>query len=158
MESIEVVDDLTVTYNMTAPDAAFPDVLDGSSGWPFSPTAVAEMGADACAANPVGTGPFRFVSWLRDGQLVVESNEDYWQEGLPHLDRITFRVITDEDSRLASLQSGDVDAMQTLRQSTVRQVRALEGFEATTSSATWREVSCSTPSNRRSTIRGSVVR
>lgn len=130
VDNMEVVDDLTVVYNMSEPDAAFPDVLTGPAGWPFSPTAVAEMGADQFGSNPVGTGPFRFVSWLRDGQLVVERNEDYWQEGLPYLDRITFRVITDEESRVASLQSGDVDAMQTLRQSTVRQVRDLDGFES----------------------------
>lgn len=132
VDSVEVVDDLTITYNLSEPDAALPDVLSGPAGWPFSPTAIDELGADQFGSNPVGTGPFKFVSWLRDGQLVVERNEDYWQEGLPYLDRITFRVITDEESRVASLQSGDVDAMQTLRQSAVRQVRALEaeGFES----------------------------
>ncbi|MDY7106557.1 MAG: ABC transporter substrate-binding protein [Actinomycetota bacterium] len=130
VEGMEVVDDLTVLYTLSQPDAAFPDVLTGPAGWPFSPTAVEEMGADEYGSNPVGTGPFRFVSWLRDGELVVERNEDYWQDGLPYLDEITFRVITDEESRIASLQSGDVDAMQTLRQSAVRQVQALDGFES----------------------------
>lgn len=134
VEGVEVVDELTLQYNLTAPDASFPDVLTGPVGWPFSPTAVAQAGADAFGSAPVGTGPFRFVRWLRDSELVVERNDDYWQEGLPYLDRITFRVISDEDARIASLQSGDVDAMQTLRQSAVRQVRELAeqggGFES----------------------------
>ncbi|MQA15541.1 MAG: hypothetical protein GEV09_15645 [Pseudonocardiaceae bacterium] len=130
VESMDIVDDLTVRYHLNQPDASFPAVLEGPAGWPFSPTAAAEMGPDEFAANPVGTGPFKFVSWTRNSELVVERNENYWQEGLPHLDKITFQVITDENARIASLQSGDVDAMQTLRQSSVRQVRELDDFES----------------------------
>ncbi len=126
--SMEVVDELTVTYNLTQPNAAFSSVLTGSPGWPFSPTAAAAAGEDA-GSNPVGTGPFKFVSWQRDSNLVVEKNEDYWQEGLPYLDGITFRPIPDEDTRLASLQSGDIDAMQTLRQGTVSRAREADGVD-----------------------------
>ena len=126
--SLDVVDELTVEYKLTETNAAFPDVLTGSPGWPFSPTAAAENGPDA-GANPVGTGPFRFVSWQRDSNLVLEKNEDYWQEGLPYLDGITFRPIPDEDTRLSSLQSGDVDVMQTLRQSTVANAREVDGVD-----------------------------
>jgi peptide/nickel transport system substrate-binding protein len=126
--SLNVVDDLTVEYVLNQANAAFPDVLTGSPGWPFSPTAAAENGQDA-GANPVGTGPFSFVSWQRDSNLVLEKNEDYWRDGLPYLDGITFRPIPDEDTRLASLQSGDIDAMQTLRQSTVARARELDGVD-----------------------------
>lgn len=125
VDSMDVIDELTVQYNLNSPDAAFPDILQGPAGWPFSPTAVQEQGADEFGSNPVGTGPFRFVSWIRDGELVVERFDDHWRDDVGHLDRITFRVITDEEARVASLQSGDVDAMQTLRQSAVRQVREL---------------------------------
>jgi peptide/nickel transport system substrate-binding protein len=126
--SLDVVDELTAVYRLSQPNAAFPELLVSSPGWPFSPTAAAAAGEDA-GANPVGTGPFRFVSWQRDSQLVVEKNEDYWQEGLPHLDRITFRPIPDEDTRLASLRSGDIDVMQSLRQSTVIRARDLDGVD-----------------------------
>ncbi|TKJ24836.1 ABC transporter substrate-binding protein [Blastococcus sp. CCUG 61487] len=128
VSSVEVVDDLTVTYNLVEPNAAFPDLLTDPAGWPFSPTAAAQFGDDA-ASNPVGTGPFEFVSWQRDSQLVVEKNENYWQEGLPYLDKITFRPIPDEDTRLASLESGDIDAMQSLRQSTVARARDIQGVD-----------------------------
>ncbi|MDT0275298.1 ABC transporter substrate-binding protein [Blastococcus goldschmidtiae] len=126
--SLDVVDDLTVKYTLKAPNAAFPDLLSDPAGWPFSPTAAAAAGDDA-GSNPVGTGPFEFVSWQRDNALVVEKYEDYWQEGLPHLDKITFRPIPDEDTRLSSLQSGDIDAMQSLRQSTVDRARDVEGVD-----------------------------
>ncbi|WP_040339604.1 ABC transporter substrate-binding protein [Candidatus Blastococcus massiliensis] len=120
--SLDVVDELTATYTLSQTNAAFPDQLVGAAGWPFSPTAAAAAGPDA-GANPVGTGPFRFVSWQRDSRLVVEKNEDYWQEGMPYLDQITFRPIPDEDTRLQSLRSRDIDVMQSLRQSTVIQAR-----------------------------------
>ena len=126
--SLDVVDDLTAVYRLSQANAAFPELLISPPGWPFSPTAAAAAGEDA-GAEPVGTGPFRFVSWQRDSNLVVEKNEDYWQEGLPHLDKITFRPIPDEDTRLASLQSGDVDVMQSLRQGTVIRARDLEGVD-----------------------------
>ncbi|MGY1755229.1 ABC transporter substrate-binding protein [Blastococcus sp. SYSU D01042] len=128
VSSLDVVDPLTVTYTLTAPNAAFPDLLTDPAGWPFSPTAAAAAGEDA-GSQPVGTGPFRFVSWQRDSQLVVEKNENYWQEGLPYLDKITFRPIPDEDTRLSSLQSGDIDALQSLRQSTVSRARDIEGVD-----------------------------
>jgi peptide/nickel transport system substrate-binding protein len=127
--SLDVVDDLTVVYRLTGTNAAFPDNLVNAAGWPFSPTAAAAAGLDA-GANPVGTGPFKFVSWQRDSNLVVEKNENYWQEGLPHLDKITFRPIPDEDTRLSSLQSSDIDVMQSLRQSTVIKARDLEGVDS----------------------------
>jgi peptide/nickel transport system substrate-binding protein len=126
--SLDVVDELTVVYRLTEANAAFPVLLVSSPDWPFSPTAAAAAGEDA-GASPVGTGPFRFVSWQRDSQLVVEKNEDYWQAGLPHLDRITFRPMPDEDTRLASLQSGDIDVMQSLRQSTVIRAREVDGID-----------------------------
>jgi peptide/nickel transport system substrate-binding protein len=126
VSSLDVVDELTVVYRLTQANAAFPVLLASSPGWPFSPTAAAAAGEEA-GARPVGTGPFRFVEWQRDSRLVVQKNEDYWQEGLPHLDEIVFQPMPDEDTRLASLQSGDIDVMQSLRQSTVIRARELDG-------------------------------
>lgn len=115
VERLDVVDELTVNYVMTRPDPAFPDLLALPLGWPFSPDAADRLG-DAYDEQPVGTGPFKFVSWQRDGDLVVERNDDYWQEGRPPLDKITFRPIPDETTRAASLASGDVDAVQSSQQ------------------------------------------
>ena len=122
VERVQVVDDLTVRYVLRRGNAAFPDVLTGAAGWPFSPTA-AEAAGDDAGARPAGTGPFIFDSWQRDSRLVLRSNPFYWQEGLPYLDELVFRPIPDEDTRLAALLAGDVDAMQSLRQATARQAR-----------------------------------
>ena len=127
--SVDAVDETTVVYNLSQPDAAFPDLLAGAVGWPFSPTAAAAAGADA-GSKPVGTGPFVFDSWQRDSQLVVKANPNYWQEGLPYLDEIVFKPIPDEDTRIASLSSGDIDVLQSLRQSAITKVRKLDGVDS----------------------------
>ncbi|HEU5085339.1 MAG TPA: ABC transporter substrate-binding protein [Acidimicrobiales bacterium] len=125
--TVEVTGPLTYDYVLDKGDAAFLDTLTTTPGFPFSVEAAAAAGEDA-GSRPVGTGPFVFESWTRDGQLVVTRNEGYWRTDekgnqLPYLDRITFRPITDEDTRLDSVASGDIDLMQTLRQSIVRRAR-----------------------------------
>jgi len=115
VENLRIVDDLTVVYKLKTPNAAFPGLLAGLTGMPFSPTAAAVKG-DALLSSPVGTGPFIFDTWQRDSHLIVKKNPNYWQTGLPYLDQITYRPIPDEDSRLASLLSGEIDTMLTARQ------------------------------------------
>jgi len=123
--AFEVIDELTGKYVLEEGNAAFPDLLVTAVGMPFSPTAAEEMGEEFNNA-PVGTGPYKFVSWQRDAEFVVERYEDYW--GTPgYLDEITFRPIPDEDTRLQSVLSGDIEAFTTLRQSIVTQ--ALEAEE-----------------------------
>ena len=117
--AFEVMDELTGKYVLSEGNAAFPDVLTGATGMPFSPTAAEELGEEFNQA-PVGTGPYQFVSWQRDAEFEVERYEDYW--GTPgYLDTITFRPIPDEDTRLQSVLSGDIQAFTTLRQSIVTQ-------------------------------------
>ena len=120
VEDVAAEDDLTVRITLDGPHVAFADVLVGSVGMMASP---ASIEAETVSSEPVGTGPFVFESWQRDQQLDVTRNEDYWQEDLPYLDEISFRPIPDEDARLQSLFSGDIDAMQSLRQSIISQAR-----------------------------------
>ncbi len=128
-KTVEVTGPLTYDYVLAEGDAAFLDTLTLTPGFPFSVEAAKAAGEDA-ASRPVGTGPFTFESWTRDGHLVVKRNESYWRTDdngnqLPYLDSITFRPIPDEDTRLDSVASGDIDIMQTLRQSIVRGAREL---------------------------------
>lgn len=60
-------------------------------------------------AQPVGTGPFSFVSYKPQEGIVVKKNEDYWQEGLPYLDEVTFKIMSNPDTALLDLQGGSID-------------------------------------------------
>ena len=67
-----------------------------------------ENGAAAAAENPVGTGPYRFVSWQRDQQLELEAFPDYWQ-GAPSIPKVVFRPIPEDSSRISELAVGNVN-------------------------------------------------
>src|SRR5690606_37985080 len=79
--------------------------------------------------NPVGTGPFKFVSWSKDDSIVLEKNEDYRVEGLPKLDRVIFEVIPDNAARLIALRSGEIDIMDGLNPDDAAGVEAEDGLE-----------------------------
>ena len=75
----------------------------------LSPTALETWG-QAIARNPVGTGPFRFVRWVRGERIVLERNLDHW-EGPPRLRRLVFKPVPENAVRLLELEVGAVDAM-----------------------------------------------
>ena len=112
--SVEVIDELTYKYVLSAPHAAWPDYLVGPIGWPFSVAAARAAGQDF-GSKPVGTGPFVLQEWVRDSHLVATRNPDYWQKGLPHLDKITIRPIPDEDARGIAIEAGDIDGTHSVR-------------------------------------------
>ncbi|OGK81082.1 MAG: hypothetical protein A2X51_05050 [Candidatus Rokubacteria bacterium GWC2_70_24] len=78
---------------------------------PMPPKMLKEQGVQALIARPTGTGPFKFVQWVRDERLVLERNPDYWQ-GAPDLNRVTFRFIPEFSARLAALLAGEIDIMK----------------------------------------------
>ncbi len=88
-----------------------------------SPAAIEKFGAKYIE-NPVGTGPFKFESWKRNDTITVVKNEEYWKDGLPKLDKIIFKVITDNSARLNALVKGEVDLMDGLNPSDVAKVEA----------------------------------
>lgn len=113
IKAMTVVDPLTVRFELTEPNGSFASYFAlpytvGNLGTIASPTAVQKWG-DEYGTHPVGAGPFEFVEWVPGSQLVVERFDDYWQEGLPHLDRIVYRPLPDTESRYLSLVNGDVD-------------------------------------------------
>lgn len=69
---------------------------------------VTEMGDDEFGRNPVGSGPYKFVSWTAGDNITVERNDDYWGEK-SILKTVKFRIITESASRTIDLESGGVD-------------------------------------------------
>ncbi|MCW5820751.1 MAG: ABC transporter substrate-binding protein [Trueperaceae bacterium] len=72
------------------------------------PVHVAAVGAEEFGTHPVGSGPYRFVSWQRGVEIVLEANPDYWGEPAP-AERLIFRPSEDAFSRASSLSAGETD-------------------------------------------------
>jgi peptide/nickel transport system substrate-binding protein len=66
-------------------------------------------GFENTAAQPIGTGPFKFVAWSRGDSVEMVRNDRYWNPQLPYLDKVTYRFIKDPSAQAAALKAGDVD-------------------------------------------------
>jgi peptide/nickel transport system substrate-binding protein len=58
---------------------------------------------------PIGTGPFRFKEWMRGSHIIYERNPDYWQPGLPVIDRLVFNILPDPSARSIAFENGSGD-------------------------------------------------
>jgi peptide/nickel transport system substrate-binding protein len=105
IKAVTVVDDSTVRFTTERPWPLMPRYL-GYYGM-IVPPALAQSSEDALIRHPVGTGPYRFVRWVKDDRVDLEANPDYWG-GKPRIGRVTFRAIPSESSRLAELLAGSV--------------------------------------------------
>ena len=108
-KSIEVIDDYTVRINLTEWDSTITSNLAMYLGMMISPTAFKKNGEDWCVKNPIGTGPFQFVSWEKDVRTTYKKFDGYWQKGKPYLDRIEWTLIGDQLTRQFSLRKGEID-------------------------------------------------
>lgn len=108
VESVTAVDDLTVEVVLTRPAANFQVGLSETLGYIASPTAIEEQGEEY-GQNPVGAGPFMLEEWVQDDHMTLVANPDYYREGEPELDSITYRPFTDAQTKYNAVVSGEVD-------------------------------------------------
>lgn len=105
LDHVEVVDPHTAKAVLKIPFGAFIPTVAHPALQLLSPAAIQKYGKQI-GRNPVGTGPFRFVNWTPD-TLNVERNPHYWQQGLPHLDKVTVRSNPEDGARIAMLEAGE---------------------------------------------------
>lgn len=119
---VEVIDPYTVRFHAVAPDPLLPAPL--ASIYIVSHNAARGAGPQDFRSGraSIGTGPYRFVSYEADAELVLERNNAYWDER-PVWDRVIFRIMSSDAPRVAALLSGDVDVIDFLPS---RDVEALE--------------------------------
>ncbi len=83
----------SLLYNLARPDSIiYPEELQESQ-----------------AIHPIGTGPFKFVDYLEGVRVRLERNEDYYLEGIPYLEAVTYRIIPDANVQLLALKKGEID-------------------------------------------------
>lgn len=109
IESVEVIDDANVRLNLTAPDASLPLLLSDRAGAMISPAAFDNPDLDQF---PVGAGAFKVVDHVIDDRVVYERFEDYWDRENVHLAGIEMLLLSDTQTRLNALISGQIDAAE----------------------------------------------
>jgi peptide/nickel transport system substrate-binding protein len=102
---IQTPDEQTVIFVTKQPNAIFLDRLDNR--FIISKVAGDKYG-DQLYQNPIGTGPYKFVSYQRGGNMVFTRNDDYWG-GKAAIKEVVFRKVTEDAARLAALESGQAD-------------------------------------------------
>ncbi|MEA1993821.1 MAG: ABC transporter substrate-binding protein, partial [Euryarchaeota archaeon] len=112
IESVEKLGTYKVAIHMKRPNSSIMTSLAMFTACIVSEDAAHEYGDDYFT-NPVGTGPFEFVEWVKDDQIELRGFEDYW-DGKPYLDKLVFKVIPDPSARYMALKSGDVDGIEHL--------------------------------------------
>jgi len=109
---VQVTGPLTLSVTTKTPWPAFPALLYG--GGRYGIAAPAQLNdPSTCATNLIGTGPFTKESWRPNEEFVAVRNPRYWREGLPRLDKITFKPVPDPSSRLNQFDGGQLDVMHT---------------------------------------------
>lgn len=110
--SIEATDEYTVTFTLRKPNAPFLATLGMPPLGIISPAELQKYPTSGSIA-PVGTGPFKFVSWVKGDAITLERNEDYWGEKAK-LDRVIFKVIPEPTARAFALEKGEIDIFRGL--------------------------------------------
>lgn len=104
IESVEVVDPLTVKVSLSAPNGSFLFNMAWGDAVIVAPETIADI-----KTNPVGTGAFKFSNWVQGDRIDLERNADYW--GTPaKLDKATFKFISDPTAAFAAVMAEDVNA------------------------------------------------
>lgn len=100
-----VKDDKTIEVTLKEGDSEF---------LPLMTLAIIPKSNGDPAGNPIGTGPFKFVSYTPGQNLMLEKYDGYWKEGVPSLDEVQFKFISDVDTAFMELQAGSIDILKYL--------------------------------------------
>ena len=123
--SVEAIDKYTVKLNMSAPDGTLPGYLAWSRYAYIVPEGLYDTINTAAATD--GTGPFKITEYAANDHVTYEKNQSYWRSGYPYLDSIVFKVMGDEQSRIAALRSGAIDGT-TISPDSVSALSGMDGL------------------------------
>ena len=127
--SIDRLSDTQLRFNLKAPFAPFDRTA--SLIAIISKRAFTEMGPEAFGRNPVGSGPYRVVNWIKDDRIELQAFDDWWG-GAPAVKSVYLRVVPNEASRSAALLSGEVDIVPNLPPALVQTLSSRSGIKVKT--------------------------
>jgi peptide/nickel transport system substrate-binding protein len=108
IERVDIVDDYVVNVVTNIPDPILLRRMSGFGTTIMAPEYIATASAEELATMPIGTGPYKFVSWEKDGDLVMEANTEYWGV-VPAVKKAVVRAIPETGTRVSALLAGEVD-------------------------------------------------
>ncbi len=108
IKEVKVIDPYTVQFITNGPYPALPAALTGFTGQMLPPKYVQEHGDQYLASHPIGTGPYKFVEWVKDDHVTLEANPDYWGEP-PKIKTLIFKPMREASTRIAAIQTGAAD-------------------------------------------------
>lgn len=115
VQSVTVLSPTQVKIELNKSFGAFVNTLAHPSAVMHSPEALKKYPDEAqLRVNPVGTGPFKFTEWQQGKDVKLVKFDNYWQKGWPKVDSVTFYPTPEDSTRVASLKSGQVDAVYPL--------------------------------------------
>ncbi len=115
IQAVDILDDKTVQVTVDTPNT---ELI-----YSFVTAIIPAGSGEDAEANPVGTGPFSFVSYTPQEGIVLAKNENYWQEGLPYLDEVDFKIVGSADTALLELQGGSIDIYAYLTDSQANELK-----------------------------------
>jgi peptide/nickel transport system substrate-binding protein len=113
VQEVTALDPLTVKISLKNAFAPFLSIISDRAGYMVSPAARAKFGKDY-TRNPVGTGPYQFVEWVKDDHITFKRFDGYFEQNVAFLDQITYKPIPDSAVALTNLKTGNVDFSQTI--------------------------------------------
>jgi peptide/nickel transport system substrate-binding protein len=119
VEAIETADPYTLVIRTKKPDLWLAQDLSMAAGYEGAilPRRYYEqVGPDGFAAKPVGSGPYRWVKGLPGSFIQLEAVERHWAEGVPKVQTVTYRVVPEESTRIAMIQTGEADVVGVSRE------------------------------------------
>lgn len=125
LESIEVVDPVTIRIKTTEMNPILPAVLHYPS---LAIISTRSLDKDGSFVSPIGTGPFRFESFDAQTHMLTVARNDKWWGGEVKLDRIILKPIQDPNTRALALESGEVDFTVDVPYNEVERINALDGI------------------------------
>jgi peptide/nickel transport system substrate-binding protein len=139
VERVEAVDRHTVRVMLKEPNYMFPLIVAGYRyGFVVSsPTAFNTLSEQEYRMKPVGTGPFKFLEHVPNDRLVLVRNENYFKLGLPYLDKVVFKILTDPMTQVSALKAGEVDLLNSVSPELIRvldrdkNITVLSGIQTT---------------------------
>ena len=128
IDTMEVIDEYTIKLNLKYEDGVLLAKLAHTNSAIVSPTAQASRDL---MIDPVGTGPYKFVSMVSGANVVLEANDAYWG-GVPQINNVTMTIIAEESTAVARMETGEADFMPNV---SVQQIARLEGMPGVTFAA-----------------------